>query len=370
MLLLLSCFIITGVPALCQSTTHYKKKDSSFCLQVQKSPPIEDVRWSFNSKYVVLKGKLSQDYTEKMRFNPNNYSLCINKLGETDSGYYKALIADSKWHDTSEIHLLIVQEPVPKPVIRMSLGSHGSNLSAGICELRVNCSVLGEWLLALCNQDSCRTSERFFSKVNITISAHNQSVVCSGQNHVSVHNASENMEGACYSESNTRPKETPLPLNEMVVVISVVLGVIIFALIACLAVRLCSAKYNRRQTSTAQLIQSQPAEPHPQPTTRDSTSSYSHPGASYENVDVTQTPVSSPTVNIQEELGSVESKTVDTVYSVLQLPRVNDSHGKSDKGSSTKDHEVIEVASASESGEAEHHKQVDSVYSMVQKPKT
>lgn len=86
-------------------------------------------------------------------------------------------------------------------------------------------------------------------------------------------------------------------------------------------------------------------------------------------MDATQPPVSSPTVNPLEEVESKQSHTVDTVYSVLQLPRGNDSHVKSDRGS-TKDHEVIEVAPASESGEAKHHSQVDTVYSMVQKPQT
>lgn len=369
MLLLLSC-IITGVTAVTQPTIHYKKKDDPFCLKVRKSPPITDVRWTFNNKFVVYDKKVVKTYTKNMHFNEVDHSLCINKLRETDSGHYKVFIVDSNLEDTSETHLLIVQAPVPKPVIRMSVGPPGANLSAGICELAVNCSVLGDWLLAFCDPDSCRTSDRFYTKVNITISAHNRSVICSGHNHVSVHSASENMEETCYSELNKQHEAASLPFNEMVKVITFVVGGIISAFIACLAVRLCSAKYNRRQTSTAHSIQGQPVEPHPQLATRDSTSSSSQPEASYENVDVTQTPMSSPPVNPQEELESKQSQTVDTVYSVLQLPRVNDSHGKSDGDSSTKDHEVIEVESASESGEVEHNMQVDTIYSMLQKPET
>lgn len=79
----------------------------------------------------------------------------------------------------------------------MSLRSPSSNLSAGICELSVTCSVLGDWSLAFCNKDGCRTSDGIYSKVNITISTHNRSVVCSGENHVSKDSASEDMEKTC-----------------------------------------------------------------------------------------------------------------------------------------------------------------------------
>ncbi|XP_034532102.1 uncharacterized protein LOC117807137 isoform X2 [Notolabrus celidotus] len=373
MLLLLSCLFIAGFKAEDLSTMHYRAKGSSSCFEVRKSPPFVDVRWSnnpINKRFIVLYGKITPSYKGRFDYNPNNHSLCIHKLTEADSGIYEVSLIHLDYNGSTETNKLVVQAPVPKPVIRMSVDLPGSNLSAGFCNILVNCSVLGDWLFAVCDADSCRTSQRSFSKANITISAHNRSVVCSGHNHVSVRNASENMEETCNHKSDKKHDETSELTYVIPIVVPVVAVLVVVACIVCLVMGFCSTKCNRHQTSTARLIQSQPIEPQPQPGTRNLTSSSSQPEASYENVDVTQpSEINSPIQGPHEALGPRQSQTVDTVYSVLQLPRVNDSPGKSDRDTNTKDHEVIEVASTPEPGVAEHDNQVDTVYSVLQKPK-
>lgn len=116
------------------------------------------------------------------------------------------------------------------------------------------------------------------------------------------------------------------------------------------------------QTSTAHLIQNQQVETQTQPEPRVSTSSVSQAEAAYENVNVIHP---SQTSSTRQGLGSMPSQTVDTVYSVLEAPKV------SDRSKDTKGHQKTRDAPTSQSvtpGEAEQRVQIDTVYSMLQKP--
>lgn len=121
--------------------------------------------------------------------------------------------------------------------------------------------------------------------------------------------------------------------------------------------------YFHKQTSTAHLIQNQQVEAQTQPEPRGSTSSVSQAEAAYENVSVIHP---SQTSSTRHGLGSTPSQTVDTVYSVLEAPKV------SNRSKDTKGHRKTGDAPTSQSvtpGEAEHCVQIDTVYSMLQKPK-
>uniref|UniRef100_UPI0037E9127E uncharacterized protein isoform X2 n=1 Tax=Semicossyphus pulcher TaxID=241346 RepID=UPI0037E9127E len=341
MLLLLCFLIIAGIKAEERPTMHYRVKGGSLCLHVGNSQPYQYVRWYFNENLIVVEKSITPNYKEKVDYNPMNHSLCINKLTETDSGFYKVSFADENFTESTEIHKLILQ---------------------------VNCSVLRDWVLALCDEDSCRTVQRSFSTINITVSADRRSVVCIGNNHVSTDNATESMAATCYSKSIDNQEESPQPLNLKVIAMAIAIIVTLCLFIACLAINgktLCSAQCNHHQTSPAHCIQSQPIEAQPQPVSSDSTSS-SQPDAYYENVEAPQpNQTSSPKV----EIGSKQSQTVDTLYSVLQLPHRTDSHGKSASSNDTTVHKPIQEASTSVTlGEAEQPMQVDTVYSRLQKP--
>uniref|UniRef100_UPI0037E879E6 T-lymphocyte surface antigen Ly-9-like n=1 Tax=Semicossyphus pulcher TaxID=241346 RepID=UPI0037E879E6 len=231
MLLLLSCMIIAGIKAGELPTMHYQVKGGSLCLHVGKSPTYEYVRWYFNEKLIVVERNITPNYKDKVDYNPMNHSLCINKLTETDSGFYKVSFADLNFTESTEIHKIILQEAVPSPVIKMS--AVGPNPFAGFCNVSVNCSVLCDWVLALCDEDSCRTVQRSFSTVNITISVDNTSVVCIGNNHVSTGNVSESMAATCYNKSIHDQEESSRPSILIVIVIAAVC-VTLCAFIACL----------------------------------------------------------------------------------------------------------------------------------------
>ncbi|XP_044040826.1 uncharacterized protein LOC122870583 [Siniperca chuatsi] len=287
-----------------------------------------------------------------------------------DSGIYKVSITDLNFKESTELHRHIVEETVPRPVIRMLVMP--SNQSAGFCNIRVNCSIQDDWVWSVCDGASCSTSQGSLRKVNITISADNRSIVCTGNNHVSTSNISESIEAKCFNKSNPGHEETPqLPIVIMIVIaMCVSFCVFIFYMAKGLSTK---NNHHQAQTSSAQLTQSQPVEAQPQLVPRVSTSSSGQSEASYENVDAAQpSQTSSPTISPREELGSKQSQKVDTVYSVLEVANVNASLGKSDGSKATKGHKKIQEALTSQSvtvDEAEHPTQIDTVYSMLQKPK-
>ncbi|XP_078132250.1 uncharacterized protein LOC144534284 [Sander vitreus] len=371
MLLLLSCWIIAGITAEDPPMRHYRVKNGSLCLKVGGSPPFQDVKWSFNNKLIVFKENVTPNYKGKVDYNSSDHSLCINKLTETDSGDYKMsyviLGSDSHVVESGEIHRLIVEDTILRPVMRMS-GLH-SNLSAGLCNITVNCSIQDDWASSVCDENSCRTEQNqrsLFRKVNITIFTDNTSIICSGNNHVSTNNVSKSIEAMCFRVSNPEYEEAPEQPAMIVIVVIVCLSLCAFAV--CVTKGIFSTEYNHQtETSTAPIIQSQQVEAQSVP--RVSTSSSSQAEASYENVDATQPcQTSSPTISPRDELGPKQSQKVDTVYSFLQVPNVTSSLGKSD---SSKGPMKVQEASTSQD-EAQHSSltaQIDTVYSVLQKPK-
>lgn len=79
----------------------------------------------------------------------------------------------------------------------MRVAAKRFNLSAELCNIIVNCSIWGDWVLSVCDEDGCRVSRTSLSEVNINISVGTRSVVCSGSNHVSRSNVSTNTEALC-----------------------------------------------------------------------------------------------------------------------------------------------------------------------------
>nr|XP_033465024.1 uncharacterized protein si:ch1073-220m6.1 [Epinephelus lanceolatus] len=369
MFLLLSCWIIAGVSAEDPPTMHYRERNSYLCLKIRKPPPHKDIKWRLNEKVIVMQMNITPKYIGKVNYNPQDHSVCIKNLNETDNGSYQVSVTDGNYDESVEKHILIVEETVPTPVIKMS-GQH-SNLSAGFCNITVNCSIQDDWVWSVCDGDSCTTSQRSLRKVNITISTDTRSIVCRGNNHVSTSNVSESIEARCSRKSNSEHEEPSGPPTVQIILIAVCVFFCVFAV--CVAKGLFSTGRNsfQGQTSSAQLIENQPVDA--QPAQRVSTSSSSQAEASYENVDTSQPcQTSSPTISPREGLGSAQSQKVDTVYSILQAPKMTSSLGKVDGSEDTKGPKDVQEASASQYvilDEAQHSAKIDTVYSVLQKPK-
>ncbi|XP_047431301.1 uncharacterized protein LOC125000002 [Mugil cephalus] len=347
LLLLLSWRIITGVVAEDSSVTYYQLRNSSVCLRPRKPPPYISVVWKIGGKVVVSGTGVNPNFAGKAALA--NHSLCINELMDTGAAIYELSLVDPDFNAVTERHQVIVEEPVPKPEVMITV-LH-SNLSAGLCSITVNCSIQDDWLWSLCDGESCTDAQKSFSKVNISISTDNSTVVCSGENHVSKNNESKSIQ-ICFTKSNREKQEYEA---EPLLYLLICLVLIVFIVIATGAKKLHSTYCQREaERLVLQVIQSQPMGIEQQSGPRDSTSSSSQAEPSYENVDVTQQQQN----GLREDLCFMENQ-VDTLYSILQMP------------SKTPGHESIQGTLSSASASSDETKspmQVDTVYSMLQKP--
>ncbi|CAI5694955.1 unnamed protein product [Oreochromis niloticus] len=214
MILLLSFWIVTGLMAEDPTATYYRLKNSSVCLNVRKPPPYKRGEWKFNMIFITDDTEINPIYKDRVVYSAGNLSLCINNLADTDAGIYEVSYRQN-FTSVTEKHEVIVQDVVPTPVIIMS--KLGSNQSAGLCSITVNCSIQDYWLWSVCDEDGCRRSQKSFSEVNITIFTENRAVVCRGNNHVSTNQASENLTLCLMAEDPTatyyRLKNSSVCLN-------------------------------------------------------------------------------------------------------------------------------------------------------------
>ncbi|XP_042069195.1 T-lymphocyte surface antigen Ly-9 [Haplochromis burtoni] len=358
MILLLSFWIVTGLMAEDPPTTYYGLKNSSVCLNVKKLPEYERVEWKFNKTIIADDRQINPKYKDRVVYSAGNLSLCIKNLADTDAGLYE-LSLSRNFISVSEKHQVIVQDMVPTPVIIMS--KLGSNQSAGLCSITVNCSIQDYWLWSVCDEDSCRRSQKSFNEVNITIFAENRAVVCRGNNHVSTSNSSETLT-RCFNNSNPDDKENaqhPPPTRALAFIIVCVLLACVFVTVSFFLVkRLFSAKWKSYQapTNTIRSIQSQPISTLPSSQSRASTvSSSSDADPAYENADILQY---SQTNSPGEQFNSMASYTIDTIYTV---PGVKASSA-GNNNQNTSETATVEEAQ-------QRLTQVDTVYSVLQKPK-
>ncbi|KAL4007110.1 G2/M phase-specific E3 ubiquitin-protein ligase [Sarotherodon galilaeus] len=220
------------------TATYYRLKNSSVCLNVRKLPPYQRVEWKFNNIFIADDTELNPNYTDRATYSAGNLSLCINNLADTDTGIYEVSYRRN-FISVTEKHEVIVQDVVPRPVIIMS--KLGSDQSAGLCSITVNCSIQDYWLWSVCDEDGCRTSQKSFSEVNITIFTENRAVVCRGNNHVSTNKASESL--MCFKSNKDEVKSQQLILKGRLITVSILI------ILGAFSVFLVKTKYKSYQFS-------------------------------------------------------------------------------------------------------------------------
>ncbi|KAL4007095.1 C1q-related factor [Sarotherodon galilaeus] len=233
-MLLLTCLMAEDPTA-----TYYRLKNSSVCLNVRKPPPYRRGEWKFNTIIITDDTEINPIYTDRVVYSAGNLSLCINNLADTDAGIYEVSYIQN-FTSVTEKHEVIVQDVVPTPVIIMS--KLGSNQSAGLCSITVNCSIQDYWLWSVCDEDGCRRSQKSFSEVNITIFTENRAVVCRGNNHVSTNQASENLT-LCFRYNKDEQKSQQVILKGRLITVSILI------ILGTFSVFLVKTKYKSYQFS-------------------------------------------------------------------------------------------------------------------------
>ncbi|XP_029931898.1 uncharacterized protein LOC115376460 [Myripristis murdjan] len=306
MLLLLSCCIIAGIAANEAQVVQYGLKNSSVCLHVGESAVNLRVDWSFKKRYIILNRKFNPNYTERADYHPGNGSLCIKKLAESDNGVYDAE-APKGFDKLTWEFLLIVQETVPEPDIRVTVLL--SNESADFCTIMVNCSIQDSWAFTVCNQDRCPVSQRSFGTINITISLTSTTVVCHGNNHVSTSKSSKRLDKTCFKDQDFKTiiKNT---WPEGAVLLSILA---LFLVLSCVLIILVkryhsSKEWNNQQAETATQVERLSVEAQP---AADNEPSSCQPVRVHEVSHIT---TSTPGAGAGPDLKA------DSVYCVLQLP--------------------------------------------------
>ncbi|KAJ0055764.1 hypothetical protein NL108_011396 [Boleophthalmus pectinirostris] len=330
MLLLLCQLFFMKISAEDATVTLYRMEGQSVCLDPGDQPPFESAKWTLGKKIIVSNDKMNPGFEKKMDYKPNS-TLCINNLIEKDTGNY-VFSHDRNFTSLEKTNRLIIQAAVPKPALSVIVEK--ANASTDVCIFAVNCSVQYQdellWLKSECDKESCRSVNKSFPEINITISSHNRSLTCTSNNHVSSKEDSREIDGFCFSP---RREETPTwsvskDVNWILIVICSVTAGGLFILF-CFGAMFIVA----RRKKQPRVIQSQPFEQPSQP--RTSTSSTQ--ANSYENMDSENSNETS-----DQETENVKPQTVycvleprpsseeprdqpdqtHTVYSVIKMPQI------------------------------------------------
>eukprot|EP00063_Salmo_salar_P037209 XP_014012044.1 PREDICTED: uncharacterized protein LOC106578023 isoform X3 [Salmo salar] len=189
----------------------YGLKGGAACLAVRENPHQEmAMKWMTDDNVIVVSEEVSPEYKERVDYNSTDHSLCLRKLEQTDTGIYIAYNVE-KWKETQMVkYNLMVQEAVSIPV--MEVVSLSSNYSGGMCDVTVNCSVPGVWVLSVCDGGQCTLSQQSLShtRVNIIISNDNGTIQCTGKNNFSAETNSQRMEDICIGEKKGRASTLPV----------------------------------------------------------------------------------------------------------------------------------------------------------------
>ncbi|KAJ8377180.1 hypothetical protein SKAU_G00077600 [Synaphobranchus kaupii] len=140
------------------------------------------------------------NYTARIEFDENNYSLLLKNVQQRDSGIYTAKITDNDGNRRDvATHRLTVQEAPPIPKVRVELLSS----AGGFCKVSVNCSAKDIWANYTCDHAHCTQVENTTSPSgdNIIVTATNGIIHCSSSNQVETKtNSTKNI---CQPKVNT-----------------------------------------------------------------------------------------------------------------------------------------------------------------------
>ncbi|XP_056316926.1 uncharacterized protein si:ch1073-220m6.1 [Danio aesculapii] len=212
----------------------------------------KDITWRrFNKQQLLASSKgIHPDLQKRMTFNSSDLSLTINKLNESDSGLYEALLNWEK--DTVAAYTIIVENTISEPVIKV----HDFNSSTGECLATVNCSVDGSWATYDCQKSHCTETQSSLSSISITVTAADRGIQCHVNNHVS-RNHSEAPNIACHEKQHSELQPPP-PLMFWVVIgvcVVVLLG-LIMTLIGVIVKKRNSSKIHPQSQTTHRIVQS------------------------------------------------------------------------------------------------------------------
>ncbi|XP_034063760.1 SLAM family member 7-like isoform X2 [Gymnodraco acuticeps] len=215
-------------------------KGEDLLLNVTAADALQDVysfSWTFNEKKKVLtvepgkKPHVFPNYTRRVEFPVNNFSVELKNLQEADSGVYTAVVTTSSGGDTEAAKYKIkVQDRASLPLLTVSSVSRNSSS----CSFTVTCSSQDSHINSTFRCDNQTYSqeggERSEGIPDTFLQVHQSSgsIICNHSNHVSWTNTTRTIKDVC-----AKPYD-PDPPNPVPIILGVLFTILILAIIGVL----------------------------------------------------------------------------------------------------------------------------------------
>ncbi|XP_034063719.1 uncharacterized protein LOC117540887 isoform X3 [Gymnodraco acuticeps] len=187
--------------------TVFVLKGEDLHLNVTKAVVLEDFdffSWKCNESSIVrfnsTDKKVYANYTGRLEFPGNNYSVILKNLQEADSGEYTAVVTKLSGGETEATLKIKVQDRASLPLLTVSSVSDSSSS----CSFTVTCSSQDSHINSTftCDNQTCSQEggERSEGIPDTFLQVHqlSGSIICNHSNHVSWTNTTKIIKDVCY----------------------------------------------------------------------------------------------------------------------------------------------------------------------------
>ncbi|XP_033960775.1 SLAM family member 9-like [Pseudochaenichthys georgianus] len=192
--------------------------------------------WKFSESNIVRftsndKG-VSANYTGRVEFPGNNYSVILKNLQEADSGEYTAVVTKLSGGETEAAKYKIeVQDRASLPLLTVSSVSE----SSPSCSFTVTCSSQDSHINSTfsCDNNTCSQEggERSEGIPDTFLQVHqlSGSIICNHSNHVSWTNTTKRIKDVCHQQDDSQTTTIVLSLGVCFAILAII-GVVLWCL--------------------------------------------------------------------------------------------------------------------------------------------
>ncbi|XP_033959511.1 SLAM family member 7-like isoform X2 [Pseudochaenichthys georgianus] len=178
---------------------------------------LEYLSWKFNKKNVLVtfssdKKKVFDNYTWRIEFPGNNYSVKLKNLQEADSGVYSAEVTQGSTEVLTEYNVKVQDRVSP---VNLTVSSFSENSSS--CSFTATCSSQDSHTNSTfscetrtCSQEGGERSEGI-PDTFLQVHQSSGSIICNHSNHVSWTNTTKRIKDVCHQHDDP-PPPNPVPI--------------------------------------------------------------------------------------------------------------------------------------------------------------
>ncbi|XP_033960674.1 SLAM family member 9-like [Pseudochaenichthys georgianus] len=214
-------------------------KGEDVLLNVTKAVVLEDLdlfSWKCNNSNIVRfnskDNKVSANYTGRVEFPGNNYSVKLKNLQEADSGVYTAVVAKESIEEVAKCNVK-VQDRASLPLLTVSSVSD----SSPSCSFTVTCSSQDSHINSTfsCDNNTCSQEGGEWSEgipdTFLQVHQSNGLIICNHSNHVSWTNDTKIIKDVCPKHFDPPPPNpVPIILGFFTILILAIIGVVLWCL--------------------------------------------------------------------------------------------------------------------------------------------